>query len=44
VVLNVVRDGVRSESDESLLEGVPPLGKGTPLSGQFFPMLYGAET
>lgn len=43
VVLNVVRDGVRSESDESLLEGVPPLGKGTPLSGQFFPMLYGAE-
>ncbi len=42
VVLNVVRDGVRSESDESLLEGVPPLGKGTPLSGQFFPVLYEA--
>ncbi len=42
VVLNVVRDGVRSESDESLLEGVPPLGMGTPLSGQFFPILYEA--
>ena len=40
VVLNVVRDGVCSVSDEPLLDGVPPVPKGTPLSGQFFPLLY----
>lgn len=40
VVLNVVRDGVRSDSDEPLLEGVPPIPKGQPLDGKFFPLLY----
>jgi ectoine hydroxylase-related dioxygenase (phytanoyl-CoA dioxygenase family) len=39
-VLNVVRDGVRSASDAPLLEGVPPVPAGQPLSGQFFPLLY----
>lgn len=40
VVLNVTRDGVVSSVAEPLLEGVPALGKGVPLGGQFFPLLY----
>ncbi|MCG8584032.1 MAG: phytanoyl-CoA dioxygenase family protein [Pirellulales bacterium] len=40
VVLNFVRDGVRSASDEPLLEGVPVVPSGEPLGGQFFPLLY----
>lgn len=40
VVLNLVRDGVCSDSNEALLAGVPPIPKGQPLQGQFFPMLY----
>ena len=40
VVLNVVRDGVCSQSDQPLLEGVPVVPPGTPLSGRFFPLLY----
>jgi hypothetical protein len=40
VVLNFVRDGVRSDSDEPLLAGVPVVPKGAPLDGQFFPLLY----
>lgn len=39
-VLNVVRDGVRSLSNDPLLEGVPPVPAGQPLGGQFFPLLY----
>jgi ectoine hydroxylase-related dioxygenase (phytanoyl-CoA dioxygenase family) len=39
-VINVIRDGVRSMSDEPLLEGVPPVSAGTPLGGQFFPLLF----
>jgi ectoine hydroxylase-related dioxygenase (phytanoyl-CoA dioxygenase family) len=39
-VLNVVADGVCSDTDEPLLEGVPPVPAGTPLKGQFFPLLY----
>jgi ectoine hydroxylase-related dioxygenase (phytanoyl-CoA dioxygenase family) len=38
-VLNVVRDGVRSATDEPLLQGVPPVPAGSPLGGQFFPFL-----
>jgi ectoine hydroxylase-related dioxygenase (phytanoyl-CoA dioxygenase family) len=38
-VINVVRDGVRSATEEPLLQGVPALGAGTPLGGQFFPLL-----
>ncbi len=40
VVLNVVKDGVTSDSDEPLLTGVPPVGRGERLGGQFFPLLY----
>ncbi|QDU37128.1 Phytanoyl-CoA dioxygenase (PhyH) [Maioricimonas rarisocia] len=40
VVINTVRDGVQSDSDEPLLEGVPAIPKGEPLSGTFFPLLY----
>ena len=39
VVINVVRDGVESKSDQPLLKGVPPVPAGTPLRGQFFPLL-----
>ncbi|HWR13207.1 MAG TPA: phytanoyl-CoA dioxygenase family protein [Terriglobales bacterium] len=39
-VINVVLDGVRSDSDEPLLEGVPAIPKGQNLEGQFFPLLY----
>jgi hypothetical protein len=40
VVLNVILDGVKSDSDKPLLEGVPVVLPGTPLRGQFFPLLY----
>jgi hypothetical protein len=39
-VINVFRDGVRSASDEPLLEGVPVIPKGEPMGGRFFPLLY----
>lgn len=39
VVLNVFRDGVRSASDQPLLQGVPVFSPGTKLDGQFFPLL-----
>ncbi len=40
-VINVFRDGVRSASDDSPLEGVPPVRKGEKMEGQFFPLLFG---
>jgi hypothetical protein len=39
-VINVFRDGVRSASNESLLEGVPPVPAGQPMEGRFFPLLF----
>ena len=39
-VINVVRDGVKSFSEQSLLEGVPPIPVGEKLGGQFFPLLF----
>ncbi|MCU0227820.1 MAG: phytanoyl-CoA dioxygenase family protein [Bryobacterales bacterium] len=39
-VVNVFRDGVRSASDEPLLEGVPAIPAGAPMQGQFFPLLF----
>jgi ectoine hydroxylase-related dioxygenase (phytanoyl-CoA dioxygenase family) len=39
-VINVFRDGVRSESDEVLLQGVPCIPKGQKMEGQFFPLLF----
>lgn len=38
-VINVVLDGVKSDSDRALLKGVPPIARGEPLSGPFFPLL-----
>lgn len=41
VVLNAMRDGVKSDSDEPLLKGVPSIPTGMPVDGQFFPLLGG---
>jgi hypothetical protein len=42
VVINSVADGVKSDSDQPLLAGVPAVPRGQPLSGQFFPLLLNA--
>jgi ectoine hydroxylase-related dioxygenase (phytanoyl-CoA dioxygenase family) len=39
-VINAIRDGVVSDTDGELLEGVPPVPTGQPLAGQFFPLLF----
>jgi ectoine hydroxylase-related dioxygenase (phytanoyl-CoA dioxygenase family) len=39
-VINVFRDGVRSASNQPLLEGVPPIRSGEKIDGQFFPLLF----
>ena len=39
-VINVFADGVVSDSNDPLLEGVPPVPKGEKMKGQFFPLLY----
>ena len=39
-VLNVIADGVRSDSDDELLHGVPAIPKGEKMQGQFFPLLF----
>jgi ectoine hydroxylase-related dioxygenase (phytanoyl-CoA dioxygenase family) len=39
-VINVFRDGVRSASNDLLLEGVPPIPAGEKMDGQFFPLLF----
>jgi hypothetical protein len=38
-VINAFRDGTRSDSNEPLLTGVPPVPKGETMGGQFFPEL-----
>jgi ectoine hydroxylase-related dioxygenase (phytanoyl-CoA dioxygenase family) len=38
-VINAFLDGVKSASDEPLLNGVPPVPRGEPMGGQFFPLL-----
>ena len=40
LVLNVIRDGVESYTDEPLLEGVPVIPKGVVMDGTFFPLLF----
>lgn len=40
MVLNVIRDGVASATDEALLEGVPPIPEGEKMGGRFFPLLF----
>jgi Phytanoyl-CoA dioxygenase (PhyH) len=42
-VINVIADGVVSDSDEVLLDGVPVVPKGEKIEGQFFPLLYKAS-
>lgn len=42
-VINVFADGVVSDSDEPLLEGVPVVPKGEKMQGQFFPLLFDPE-
>lgn len=44
VVINVFRDGVQSASDQSLLDGVPPIASGAPMGGRFFPLLRHSES
>jgi hypothetical protein len=39
-VINVFRDGVMSNSDEPLLEGIPVIPKGERVGGRFFPLLF----
>jgi ectoine hydroxylase-related dioxygenase (phytanoyl-CoA dioxygenase family) len=39
-VINVFRDGVRSDSDQPLLDGVPAIPAGEKMGGQFFPLLF----
>jgi ectoine hydroxylase-related dioxygenase (phytanoyl-CoA dioxygenase family) len=39
-VINAFADGVKSDSDEPLLQGVPPIAKGSKMEGQFFPLLF----
>ncbi|MFL6437640.1 MAG: phytanoyl-CoA dioxygenase family protein [Terriglobales bacterium] len=39
-VINVIRDGVRSASNEPLLRGVPAITEGDKVQGQFFPLLF----
>jgi len=39
-LVNAFREGVRSASDEPLLNGVPPIPKGQKMEGRFFPLLF----
>jgi ectoine hydroxylase-related dioxygenase (phytanoyl-CoA dioxygenase family) len=43
-VINAFLDGTRSDTDETLLEGVPPIPTGEPMRGQFFPLLLDPAT
>ncbi|HEY4111458.1 phytanoyl-CoA dioxygenase family protein [Puia sp.] len=42
-VLNVFTDGTKSNTDEVLLKGVPPIPAGNRMEGQFFPLLFSGE-
>lgn len=39
-VINVFRDGIISNTNTPLLKGVPVVGKGQRVEGQFFPLLF----
>jgi len=41
-VINVFRNGVKSASNDPLLDGVPPIPAGERINGQFFPLLFDA--
>src|SRR6187399_905227 len=42
-VINTFADGVTSDSNEPMLEGVPIVAKGEKMQGQFFPLLYNSQ-
>jgi ectoine hydroxylase-related dioxygenase (phytanoyl-CoA dioxygenase family) len=42
-VINAFKDGVVSDSNDVLLNGVPPIQKGEKMQGQFFPLLFDGE-
>ncbi|MFM1879311.1 MAG: hypothetical protein RLZZ241_2177 [Bacteroidota bacterium] len=39
-VINVFADGTCSDTDEEILSGVPIIGRGQKMEGQFFPLLF----
>jgi hypothetical protein len=43
-VINAIADGVISDSNEPLLDGVPEVAKGEKIQGQFFPLLFTPST
>ncbi len=43
-VLNAFADGVQSNSNDILLEGVPAIPKDHPMEGKFFPLLFNPQT
>jgi ectoine hydroxylase-related dioxygenase (phytanoyl-CoA dioxygenase family) len=43
-VINVFADGTKSDSNDELLKGVPPVTKGQNMEGKFFPLLYDPKT
>lgn len=42
-VINVIRDGVMSDSDQPLLQGISVIPKGRKIAGRFFPLLFDPE-
>lgn len=42
-VLNVFSDGTKSNTDDVLLKGVPPIRSGHRMEGQFFPLLFSPD-
>ena len=38
-VINLFRDGVRSDTDQPLLAGIPAIAKGEKIDGRFFPLI-----
>jgi ectoine hydroxylase-related dioxygenase (phytanoyl-CoA dioxygenase family) len=42
VVINMFRDGTRSDADEPLLVGVDAIPRGEKMGGRFFPLLHTA--
>ena len=44
IVINVFVDGIVSNSDQPVLEGVPVVAKGEKMTGQFFPLLFDGTT
>jgi ectoine hydroxylase-related dioxygenase (phytanoyl-CoA dioxygenase family) len=43
-VINVFADGVASDTNDELLQGVPVIKKGNKMDGQFFPLLFNEPT